>query len=101
MLIFTLFTGLLAGSYPALYLSSFNPVRILKGVIRVGKSASLPRQVLVVIQFSFSIVLMIGTIIIYQQIQHGKNRPVGFDNKGLIAVEATRDLMTNLLPSDS
>lgn len=98
LILFTLFTGLLAGSYPALYLSSFNPVRILKGVIHVGKNASLPRQVLVVIQFSFSIVLMIGTIIIYQQIQHGKNRPIGFNNKGLISVESTSNLSKNYEP---
>ncbi|MCE7040634.1 ABC transporter permease [Dyadobacter sp. CY312] len=98
LLLFTLFTGLLAGSYPALYLSSFNPVRILKGVVHVGKNASLPRQVLVVIQFSFSIVLMIGTIIIYQQIQHGKNRPIGFDNKSLISVDATKDLVDKFEP---
>ncbi|MEA5459151.1 ABC transporter permease [Arcicella sp. LKC2W] len=95
MIAFTVFTGLLAGSYPALYLSSFNPVRVLKGTIRVGKSASLPRQVLVVLQFTFSIALMIGTIIIYQQIQYGKNRPIGYDNKGLISVFSSNDLMKN------
>ena len=98
MLIFTIFTGLLAGSYPALYLSSFNPVRVLKGTIRVGKSASLPRQVLVVLQFSFSIALMIGTIIIYQQIQHGKNRPVGYESKGLLSVFSSTDLIKNYDP---
>ncbi len=98
MIAFTVFTGLLAGSYPALYLSSFNPIRVLKGTIRVGKSASLPRQVLVVMQFTFSIALMIGTIIIYQQIQHGKNRPIGYDNKGLISVFSSNDLMKNYGP---
>jgi len=98
MIAFTVFTGLLAGSYPALYLSSFNPVRVLKGTIRVGKSASLPRQVLVVMQFTFSIALMIGTIIIYQQIQHGKNRPIGYDNKGLISVFSSNDLIKNYAP---
>jgi ABC-type antimicrobial peptide transport system permease subunit len=98
MLVFTIFTGLLAGSYPALYLSSFNPVQVLKGTIRVGKSASLPRQVLVVLQFSFSIALMIGTMIIYQQIQYGKNRPIGFDSKGLISVFSSSDLVKNYAP---
>ncbi|MBA4850881.1 ABC transporter permease [Emticicia sp. BO119] len=92
---FTLFTGLLAGSYPALYLSSFNPVKILKGGVHVGKSASLPRKILVVIQFTFSIVLMIGTAIIYQQVQHAKNRPIGFNSQGLISVEWSKDLGDN------
>ncbi|UTA67407.1 ABC transporter permease [Emticicia sp. 21SJ11W-3] len=95
MLAFTLITGLLAGSYPALYLSSFNPVKILKGGIHVGKNASLPRKILVVLQFTFSIVLMIGTVIIYQQIQYAKNRPIGFNSKGLISVESSSDLLRN------
>ena len=98
MLAFTLFTGLLAGSYPALYLSSFNPVQILKGGVHVGKSASLPRKMLVVVQFTFSIALMIGTIIVYQQIQYGKNRPIGFDNKGLISVGTSTDINKNFEP---
>lgn len=98
ILAFTLFTGLLAGSYPALYLSSFNPVQILKGRIHVGKSASLPRKILVVVQFTFSIVLMIGTIIIYQQVEHGKNRPIGFNSKSLISVDASQGLTKNFEP---
>jgi putative ABC transport system permease protein len=92
VIIFTVFTGALAGSYPALYLSSFNPVKILKGGVHIGKSASLPRKILVVVQFTFSVVLMIGTIIIYQQIQHGKNRPLGFTKQGLISVNSSKDL---------
>ncbi|MRS65757.1 FtsX-like permease family protein [Larkinella terrae] len=93
VLVFTVVTGLLAGSYPALYLSSFNPVKILKGSFRVGKSASLPRQILVVVQFTFSVVLMIATIIIYQQMQYGKNRPIGFTREGLISVNSSSDLL--------
>jgi len=84
---FTLFTGLVSGSYPALYLSSFEPIKVLKGTFKVGRLASLPRKVLVVIQFTVSVTLIIGTIIVFRQIQYAKNRPVGYTREGLITVD--------------
>jgi hypothetical protein len=83
---FTLFTGIVSGSYPAFYLSSFEPIKVLKGTFRVGRFASIPRKVLVVIQFTVSITLIIGTIIVFRQVQHAKNRPVGYTREGLITV---------------
>lgn len=86
-LVFTLFTGLISGSYPAFYLSGFNTIKVLKGTFKVGRYAALPRRILVVIQFTVSVALIIGTIIVYKQIQFAKNRPVGYTREGLITVD--------------
>jgi putative ABC transport system permease protein len=85
--VFILITTLLSGSYPALYLSSFNPVKVLKGTFRVGRFASIPRKVLVVTQFTVSVALIICTIIIYRQVQLAKSRPVGYTRDGLVMIE--------------
>ncbi|HMJ70318.1 MAG TPA: ABC transporter permease [Cyclobacteriaceae bacterium] len=81
---FLIITAFLAGLYPAVYLSSFQPVKVLKGTFRVGRFASLPRKFLVVIQVGVSVILIIGTIIVYQQIQFTQQRPVGYDRQNLI-----------------
>jgi len=86
ILAFTLFTGIVSGSYPAFYLSGFKPIKVLKGAFKVGRFATLPRKVLVIVQFSISIALIIGTIIVYRQIQFAKDRPVGYDREGLITI---------------
>lgn len=79
--------GLVSGSYPAFYLSSFNLLTALKGSKREGGSAGIIRRGLVVLQFTVAIVLMISTVLIYQQIQHAKNRDLGFQKSQVITTE--------------
>lgn len=88
-------TGLIAGSYPALYLSSFVPVKALKGLFKQGQSAITFRRVLVVSQFAISAGLIISTAVVFLQIRHAQNRSLGYDANNLINVNMSRDLDKN------
>lgn len=93
LLLLTLICGLVAGSYPSLYLSSFNPVFVLKGIKLKTGSAAIIRKGLVVIQFAVSIILIISTIIIYRQIQHAKTRDLGYNKDNLMQIAAQGDIV--------
>lgn len=84
-------TGFLAGSYPAFYLSGFQAIRVLKGKFYSGRGSVTPRKVLVTTQFAFSILLIIGTVVVYQQINHVKSRHVGYDKKNLLLIWSTSE----------
>jgi putative ABC transport system permease protein len=95
LILLVIICGFVAGSYPSLYLSSFNPVFVLKGIKLRNGSAAYIRKGLVVIQFTISIALIIGTIIIYQQIQHVKSRNLGFNKDNLLQMRLQGDMLKN------
>ena len=90
-----LITGLSAGSYPALYLSSFIPVKVLKGTLRQGITAVFLRKGLVVFQFTISIALIVSTVIVFQQINHARDRHLGYNPDNLITIAGSNDLNKN------
>ena len=86
LLLFTILTGFLSGSYPALFLSSFNPYEVLKGSVRSSMNNGRLRRILVVFQFAVSILLIVGTLIMYRQIKYMLNKDVGFNKEQLIVI---------------
>lgn len=86
-LVFTFLSAILAGSYPAFFLSSFGPIKALQGTLKQGIASVRLRQTLVVFQFTISIILIIGTITVYNQIEFAKLRPVGYNQENLITVQ--------------
>jgi putative ABC transport system permease protein len=92
---FILFTGLLAGSYPAFFLSSFRPVKVLKGTFKKANALVTPRKILVVVQFTFAIILIICTVIVKQQIDYARDRAAGYNKDNLIYHFMTGDIPKN------
>ncbi|MFN8886848.1 MAG: ABC transporter permease, partial [Cyclobacteriaceae bacterium] len=92
LLVVAILIGIVAGLYPSLYLSSFQPIQVLKGSISKGSKSSPLRSTLVIFQFTTSIVLIIGTFVIYQQMEFILNKKIGFEKDQVVIIQGTNTL---------